>query len=210
MPFEHACFISYRRVPSDEAKRFKDDLHKALAGEIAAYLGKVEYVFIDDDLSAGDRLEKTLAWKLCHSVCMVLIYTPAYFDRSDPDCAREYKAMRALETQRLGSLPAEERQHVLIIPVIYRGEKYLPDEVKAPLFAKLDSLTGGLDSHPDYVTAVKKIADYIIERCQAFVNHKVDAKDCDQFALPSPDEIRPWLESVTKNSPCLLFCKKEA
>jgi hypothetical protein len=117
--------------------------------------------------------------------------------------------MKALEAERLKLLPANEQQNGLIIPIIYRGEKYLPDEVKSPLYAKLDSLTGGMESHPEYQTRVKEIAAYIIERCVAFNEHKIDAKQCDQFALPSIEEIRPWLETVTKNSPSLLFCKED-
>jgi RHS repeat-associated protein len=46
-------------------------------------------------------------------------------------CAREYKAMVELEQRRLRSIgQGLDRTHGLIIPVIFRGEKTLPAEIK--------------------------------------------------------------------------------
>ena len=58
---------------------------------------------------------------------MVMIYTPTYFDKDRTYCAREYKAMENLETQRLEMLGYQRNfQHGLIIPVVYRGVDIFP------------------------------------------------------------------------------------
>ncbi len=62
---------------------------------------------------------------------MIMFFTP-YFDKSHMCCAREFLAMEYLEQQRLSKLGnTEVKTHGLIIPVVCRGESYLPSMIRA-------------------------------------------------------------------------------
>jgi hypothetical protein len=190
MPFQYACFISYR-------------LHIALADEIAAWFGPdPERVFLDKrSLDGGDFLDPALANALYRSVCMVIVYSPCYFDRQHTYCAREYKAMLGLEKSRLECLPEDERRHGLIIPVAYRGYDCLPPELKSRLCLNLEPDSISIGEHPDYRRKVKTMADYIVQRCKAFCTLDDDiCCDSESFKLPGDEEIRPWLETVTQHA----------
>jgi len=60
---------------------------------------------------------------------MVLVFTPLYFDTKHHYCALEYQGMKDLEQQRLGKIEDFSNKG-LILPVVFRGEDCLPDEIK--------------------------------------------------------------------------------
>jgi TIR domain-containing protein len=132
MPFEHACFISYRHHEQSQlAERFILDLSEALRNELTLMIE--EDIFVDRErMKGGMFFNPALAHALCKSVCMIVVYTPTYFSRVHTYCAREYRAMEMLEKARLIRLKDQRgREAGLIIPIILRGLESLPDAIRA-------------------------------------------------------------------------------
>src|SRR5918911_24477 len=104
MAFEYSCFISYRRSQHRLVERFVSALAETLSEEVEAYT-KLP-IFPDTEQAEGNEdIEETRARALCRSLCMVVVFTPIYFSRTNTYCAREFKAMEALEKERLSALP---------------------------------------------------------------------------------------------------------
>ena len=124
---------------------------------------------------------------------MVMVYTPSYFDLGKPYCAREYKAMLQLETTRLQALnQPDQRTHGLIIPV--------PPEIRDNRlhydFQSFLLSHRKLSKHSKYAPMLRELGAYIAERYYALSALDPGAFDCDDFALPSTDSIREWLQGV--------------
>ena len=116
MPFQYSCFISYRHIPGELSKRFIEELKKALESYVSPWVNGLG-VYVDyDRIKGGDYFNKALERAICESVCMILVYTPDYFDKEHTYCAREYESMKKLEKERI-----KHGQMSLIIPIIYRG-----------------------------------------------------------------------------------------
>ncbi len=117
------------------AKRGEDrqGVPRALEGSVAWWLSR-RTVYLDERrLRGGDFLDPELAANICSSACMVLLFSPYYFDMQSMYCAREYKAMLELEAKRLKLLPQGfGKRKGLIIPVVMRGEQYLCDDPLNP------------------------------------------------------------------------------
>jgi TIR domain len=130
MPIKYACFISYRHGQRKLAERIINDLYDALESELETWLD--EKVYLDRErLKGGDFYNEALAKALCESVCMIMIFTPTYFSADHTFCTREYKAMEKLEEQRFQALGERvDKRRGLIIPIVFRGEDYLPKEIK--------------------------------------------------------------------------------
>jgi len=135
-----------------------------------------------------------------------MAYTPQYFDVKHIYCAREYRGMAKLEAERLARLPdPAEQRHGLIIPVVFRGADRLPPEIsRRRQFEPFDSFQlsdPAMPMHPKFEPRVREIAEYITGRCDAFEALADDlCCDCDRFALPAEDEVRPWVESLRTRS----------
>src|SRR5689334_9889604 len=122
MPRKNACFISFRHGDQELTRAFVEQLYRGLSNELEAQLGRDAGAFLDEKRLAGGYLfNETLARELCASSCLVMVYTPSYFDEKHPYCAREYGAMVRLEERRFQHLEPAARQHGLIIPVVFRG-----------------------------------------------------------------------------------------
>jgi hypothetical protein len=201
MPIKNSCFISYRRLSAEYAR----DFHFSLERELCLYTSLP--IFRDEErLSGGDFYNKELALALCESACMVMIYTPTYFDKISTYCAREYKAMELLETQRLKQLGYEKNnQHSLIIPVIYRGLDYFPSRIKnLRAYYEFEFSVCGKSylKRKEYQEAITKIAKYIFDRCQELNAIKKDpCKKCETFKLPVAGEISSWLSNMLPPKP---------
>jgi hypothetical protein len=197
VPVTNACFISYRHAgPASEIVR-------RLCGTLAEQLALLSAnypIYIDEKrLKPGDYLDAELASQMCRSTCMVLLFTPEYFDIEHPYCAREYQGMRRLETARRQLLPAEYQTKDLVIPVVVRGESRVPDELRPTLCASLDDvLLSATDVKTKRVVKrVRKVADAVFERIDAMRHAKSDfAQDCGKFTFPTAAEIEPWLRNV--------------
>ncbi|HLK57009.1 MAG TPA: toll/interleukin-1 receptor domain-containing protein [Chthonomonadaceae bacterium] len=198
MPLKYGCFISYRTPVGLLEKRFIEDLELGLVSELEPYFGADLAVWRDKQrLAGGDQLDPNLAAALCQSVCMILVYTPKYFDCAHPYCAREYRAMRMLEKMRLQLVQNQaERLHSLIIPVVVRGKKVLPAEM-GTLYYDFESFTLSqpeLYKHPNYDVIFKQIAEYIYDRYLALQGVDLMPSPCESFDLPALDDtIHEWL-----------------
>jgi hypothetical protein len=201
MPFQYACFISYPHGKGQLVKSFIAKLREALIDYLDPYLSSDQLVFLDEDrLKGGDLLDAKLAVELCNSACMILVFSPRYFDRTHPYCAREYRAMEKLEEERLARI-SNRPASGLIIPVIFRGDPAeLPQLLKRRLYWDFSSYTlvdPEIANNREYASKIAKIAESIYQ-----IHRKLDAcrphpcANCDQYELPSEQEIGAWLETV--------------
>lgn len=212
MPLEYPCFISYRQGQRDLTKRIIGDLTDALKNELEVTVGREPFVDVER-LRGGDFIDPSIAEKLCKSACMVMVFTPVYFDESRPYCTREFQAMVRLETIRLNALAASERQHGLIIPIAFRGFDSIPDGIRRSRlcydFSSFSLVDRKMSRHPRYAPEIRKIADYIAARYNALKALTEDpCRDCNAFALPTEAEIIDWLRSVAR--PPSAFPMREA
>jgi len=198
--FKNACFLSYRHGQRQIKQRFITEFRDALASELE--LLRDEGLYVDlGRLNGGDFYNEALARALYESVCIVIVYQPNYFDTKHPYCAREYRAMCALETRRLSLLGnLEDRNHSVIIPIVLRGESAIPPEIAARRqyddFSKFMLLDEELSRHPLYAPKIKQIAEYIDARCQCFEDTEIPFDDADEFRLPDEDETKAWLREL--------------
>jgi hypothetical protein len=202
MPFRYACFVSYRhgqhQAVRDTVLRFRE----SLAGELAHWLSDLPVYLDEGRLQPGNLYNEALATALCQSVCMVMLFTPTYFDSIHRYCAREYHGMLALERHRLAFLEEEHRQNGLIIPIVIRGEDYLPSEISnRRSYRNFEKFLRGhrdMSRHPDYSTAIRDLAEYITAR-HAIMRPMGEeiCKGCDTFSLPHGEELDDWLQTVS-------------
>lgn len=191
---KYLCFISYASSNED----FVDDLGEALGTELERWVrGKGLFIY-KKKLHGGDFIDEIIQSALCKSLCMIIIYTPSYFDKDNTYCAREFKAMEALEEQRLSHISSsEESKHGLIIPIIFRGAEHFPEEIKNKRhyvdFSNYYACYKKLSKHPKYAKEITNIAEYIFNLYKNLDDECI-FKDCDKFKLPSQAEIIPWLE----------------
>ena len=200
----YACFISYRHGQQPLARRIINDLYDALVNELDLLVDAEADdgpIAIDRKrLEGGKFYNEELAVSLCESACMVMVFTPVYFSKQHTYCTREYKGMEALEKERLRLLKSGvDKRNGLIIPVVFRGAQALPKEIEKLrqyyLFDEYTLADPEISKNPRYVADIKKMAQYIADRFEAVSKLPVDAcTQCENFALPTEDEIRPWLE----------------
>lgn len=202
MPVKYSCFISYRNLSANLAR----DFHTSLNDELK-HLTTLPIYRDETRLRGGDFYNRELALALCESACMIMIYTPTYFDKSSTYCAREYKAMETLESNRLQQLGYEKNyQHGLIIPVVYRGVDVFPKYVSGIRnYYKFDSFhicgRSYLRSNP-YNELIKQIAKYISERCHELNSLDIDpCESCGLFEVPKEEDIHEWLSPLLPPKP---------
>jgi hypothetical protein len=201
MPIKYSCFISYRRHSAEYAREFHSSLERELR------LWTTLPIYRDETrLSGGDFFNRELALALCESACMVMIYTPTYFDRDSTYCAREFKAMEILEAKRHEILGGRRNdKHGLIIPVIYRGWNYLPSPISNLRHSyKFEFSVCGKSylKRKEYQESIEKIAEYIYLRCNELNATGNDpCGDCDIFDIPAIDEISTWLPHLLPPTP---------
>src|ERR1043165_324344 len=129
--FRYCCFISYRHVDEDEQdlqrflREFEIKLRQFVKLNVPEDAGNV-YLDIKRN-QPGFDLNNALAQAICHSVCMVSLYTAQYFSTKHTYTAREYKAMMHLETERLQGL--QDKKTRLIIPIVLGMDDRLPREI---------------------------------------------------------------------------------
>ncbi|MDZ7966417.1 MAG: toll/interleukin-1 receptor domain-containing protein [Nostoc sp. DedSLP03] len=202
MPFEYSCFISFRHSKHKLLQKFVENIYDHLSTFLSVYK---KNVFLDrESLKNGDLLNESIAFNLCHSAFMVMIYTPDYLDENHTWCAREYKAMLRLEQERLKLWTSNyDRNHGLIIPIIYSQYGPLLSELKERLFIDFSKL---MMTKPKYAQTKSfhqelfNLAETINERCDK-LNYLGDlCKDCDNFTLPEENEIKLWIKSKSLQS----------
>lgn len=199
MPLRNACFISYRHGQYELMQQFAAEFCAALRSEIEPMLGSYGIYLDKDRLHGGDFYRESLARNLYESATMVMVYTPTYFNYEHTYCTREYKAMETLEHRRLGTLGVSlDKSHGLIIPVVLRGVKHLPDEIKrCRQYYDFEGFQLGgrrLSMHPRFAPTIREIATCICDRyheLKALPEHEFAGYQ--QFSLPDEQEIEPFL-----------------
>jgi len=191
------CFISFRHFGDKISDAFIQQFEECLTAELKPLIGKTP--FIDHKrMHPGYSLNATIAQELCQSVCMVVIWTPQYFNEEHIWCATEFKAMQGLEAQRLLLLPKEERNKRLIIPVIYRGSKYYPDDLSDTLYLNFEKFTlheTEMIKNGFYANEIKNVAEYIHDRILAFKKISISPwGKCEDFILPNKEETLAFLQ----------------
>jgi len=126
MAFEYCCFISYPHGQENVLVPIVDDFVQGLKKELGAQDRRP--LWFDQVLTGGRQVDEAIDAGLCKSACMIMLYTPLYFDTEHTYCAQELKAMQDLEEERLKFL--NDKSAGLIIPVILRGEKRFPEATK--------------------------------------------------------------------------------
>jgi len=202
MPFEHACFISYRHhEQSALAEKFIEELCAALRSELSVLIE--EDIYIDRNRMRGGTFFNTaLAVALCKSVCMIVVFTPTYFSKKHPYCAREFRAMETLEKKRLDRMREGLKAETgLIIPIVLRGEASLPAHIKNARhyysFERFSLTSRNLSKNPRFEGIVREIAEEVYARKRMLDAVADDVcGDCNDFEFPTEAEIGPWLEAV--------------
>jgi hypothetical protein len=198
MAYKYCCFVSYPHGQNDVLVPLIEKFVEALEKEIGAQIRNE--IWLDRKLLKGGQiLDAKVGSALCKSACMLMFYTPLYFDLEHLYCAQELQAMMDLETKRLQSL--QEKDNSLIIPIILRGEQKFPLN-KNKLYYKFTDIdfNNPVEQIPTkYAKEIRLIAEYIIERFDELAQ-VVDAPldDCNTYSLPSEDEAKAFVESVTK------------
>jgi len=204
MAFEYCCFISYSHNEGDLPKRFVKDLYNTLSGEIGALTRDIQTCCVDwERLKGGDFYNESLERAVCKSACMIMVYTPTYFDKNHTYCAKEYLAMEKIESERLLLLDGDSDDHGLIIPIVYRGERLLHQFIKdkRTLYDFSSYFPGKRDensllSHEVYAPQIKGIAEYVYERYQQLNELWDMSKRCKDFRFPSDQEVQNLLDIV--------------
>lgn len=201
MPFRHACFISYRFGREQLMATFLDELYDALKSYLEPYLDLD--VYMDKTrLRGGDFFDPTLANELCHSMCMILVYTPKYFDRVKTFCAREYKLMEQLEQDRLALLGQMSPTKGLILPILFKGGiRYLPPSLKTSRhhydFSGYRLSHSPMICNEKYEPFFEKIAEYVYELFLQFERVENDpCEDCDDIRLPADKDVQDFLRTI--------------
>ena len=204
MPLRNACFVSYQHGQYDLMKEFIADFSVALRAELEPMLGSQGMYLDQDRLQGGDLFNEALARNLFESATMIMVYTPTYFHRERTYCAREYKAMEILERQRLGRLGFPvDRNHGLIVPVVLRGARHLPEEVRrCRQYYDFEGFQLGgrrLSRHARFAPAIRGIAGYIYDRyCEQSTLPEELFEGAEQFCLPDEGAIRSLLDTAAR------------
>jgi hypothetical protein len=196
--FKHACFLSYRHSPNSE--RLYQTFYEELGTQSGLYLPKLPVYFDEARIRGGDIIPEQLAAALCHSVCMVMLFSPSYFDPDFAWCAREYAAMRRLEELRLERCDALSGRS-LIIPVVIRGS--LPDPIKRGVrgtrcysLAK-DFLAPQSLRRTRVRQTLAELSQDIYRRHEALRSSGVDhSRDCRDFPFPSQEEVQELVSEM--------------
>ncbi|MEO7709253.1 MAG: toll/interleukin-1 receptor domain-containing protein [Caldimonas sp.] len=191
--FQYSCFISYSHGEGDLVRGFVTQFKAALKDELETLIAGRK-PFIDDDIPYGAKWDPYLAKALCHSVCMVVIYTPVYGQKVF--CRREFKAMEELEERRLAMLQGASPTLGLIIPVVMRGFAQLPQPIgprQAVDFSHFTLADVQMNRHPGFAPKVKEVAERIADhfwRLQALEDEA--CKFCDAYQMPAPPPETDW------------------
>ncbi|NIM13751.1 MAG: hypothetical protein GTO45_16880 [Candidatus Aminicenantes bacterium] len=121
--------------------------------------------------------------------------------------------MEKLEKERLKLLNPREKKHGLIIPIVFRGLKYLPQEIKEKRqYYNFENFLlcnkYKINRHPRFAPKIKKIAEYIADRYNTLAKLGDSLFDNrENFNLPGEKEIIDWLEGI--ETPWISFPGRE-
>lgn len=201
MPFRYSCFISYRHGQGPLLERFVADLEVALNSEILGRTGLP--AFVDREMKGGMRLDSSLIGALRDSVCFIAVYTPTYFDGDHPYCAKEFRTMQVLETQRHAALMGAGRDNNgLIIPMVVRtgANGSVPSPIRKVIYYDFSQFLlwhPPLCKHRRYAKLFNEIGSYVQECHEALQSAGVAPEVAHpEIGLPTDDEIKTWIREV--------------
>jgi hypothetical protein len=204
VPFKYPCFISYRHRNGSTGRGFTESIIEELRDELELHIDSKPYID-SERMKGAEFYNETLATELCHSVCMVVLFSPNYISQEHTFCAREYIAMEQLEARRLQLLEeASERRNSLIVCLALRGFELIPPEIKGgrrciDLEAQLRR--SNMRSGAGFQRAIKETAIYIRDRWRAFLEVEQDpCAECEGFHLPSEQQVMPWIRRTARPS----------
>jgi TIR domain len=205
MPFEHAAFLSYRVGAEPGVNSLYRAFRQELAQQVDLYMPGLGVYLDQERLQGGDFYNSELAHALCHSVCMVVLFSPQYFDTEHTYCAREYQAMVRLEERRLSQ--SQDISKGLIVPVVIRGT--LPQEISEQrhYFSLSEHLLAAGDLRLKAVRRVlRSIAELIYQRYQYLKPLEQELCGlCQGFAFPSVDDVSPMIHGYTARPKAMLW-----
>jgi hypothetical protein len=205
MPFRYACFVSYRKATSPLAERFIVDLSEALSTAMEA-AGMDSDVYLDWLRLEGDvSHELAIARAMCESLRSIIVFTPNYLSVNHPYCAREFKGLVDLEEKRLSILGERKNKVSLLVPIVLRGADFLPEQLKQRQYYDFSAFLPshrGLAAHRPFLRMIDEIARETYRIQALFKNVGEDpCRDCDDFVLPSVDDVLPLLREAAPSSP---------
>jgi hypothetical protein len=134
---------------------------------------------------------------------MIMVYTPTYFDKEHTYCAREFRAMEKIEIVRHRLLGDSSDDHGLIIPVIYRGNRFLHPYIKDKrtwydFSGYIPGKNGenSLETHQTYAPQIKQIAEYVYERYIELKELWDIPTNCKKFHFPSEKDAQGLINRV--------------
>jgi TIR domain len=139
MAFAYSCFISYRHgTVSPYVERLKADIERELRSNVESPLP----VFLDSNrLSAGDKLDATLAQKVCKSMVFIMAYEPTYFSQQSVWCTQELVAFLEHEENRLKEIAAKVpacniEEYRQLVPVAFKINKFskIPKDISDRIY----------------------------------------------------------------------------
>jgi hypothetical protein len=197
----NACFISYRHTGDIEADKFVRTFVIQLKKQVALCMPGVPIFFDEQGLKVGDQYKGELAYQLCRSACMVLIFSPLYFDIHHHYCALEYKGMLEIERKRL-ELGLGDLQHKgLIFPVVFRGLDCLPQEIKDDRhYENFDFVVSESDFRRRHCQERLKALSEEIWKCYRILHNArvFSSENCGGFCFPEKASIESWLNRVAQ------------
>jgi hypothetical protein len=200
MPFKYSCFLSYRASSQPAVHKLYAAFSEELAAQSALLMPDLD-VYIDRDrISGGDFFADRLAHALCHSVCMIVLFSPYYFDRGHTYCAREYAGMLALEEGRRARCSRlVSNGYGLIIPVLIRGSLPHPLERERHSYSLADELLAARDLQRRASRSVlNRIAHDAYLRYEALRCDGVDPADtCSDFTLPTEGDVAALVDEMS-------------
>jgi hypothetical protein len=111
--------------------------------------------------------------------------------------------MEILEQQRLSLLPPAQRESGVIVPIVLRGRKHLPDHIGKKRqywdFSDFTLAEGDLRKSPAYAKALVEIAAYVEERVREIEAANADpCACCHGFSLPSASDVAALIASAAR------------
>lgn len=196
MAFEYSCFISYPHGQDNVLVPIVQDFVEGLKIELGAQSRK--RVWFDQILTGGQRVDEAISAGLCKSGCMIMFYTPLYFDEAHTYCARELMAMQDLEEDRKQFIADKSRG--LIIPIILRGEQRFPAHLKQRLYYDFTQHLFNnrrVKIRQKYARQIQEIASYVLDQCASLDTAGSSLQhDCDNYRMPSVDVTKTFVQTV--------------
>jgi len=171
-----------------------EQLKQALEDYLGLWLS--EEVFMDKPrLNPGYNYNEALAEAICESVCMIVVFSPLYEERSY--CLREFFAMERIEEKRKQMLGEKyDRKRRMIIPIVLRGKpEDLPPKIKDIQYRDFSKiLLATLTRNEEFDSVINTIAADIYKY---YKDLKALNEKCDSFKLPPEEEARrSWIKST--------------